>query len=652
MNKKQYFRLLIGSALALFLSFSFASGSLYGQTGGEKEKDAAEDAAEELNPSWPHHLTFGLGAGLNLNMPHGDYVLDDNTYKSGFGAAPTFFVLLEIPLARKLMLVPRLHYSNISGAFTDGTLNTGAAPTSILQPNFAYDVQNIGLDLYGKFVINRFHILFGPSIATIIKKTYAHGTSSDADAATTELPGSHSVFASVGAGIGYDIPINAKNTVWLSPEVFYSYPLSNLGTDVTDLKVSTLRAALAVKFDISSDEPPLPPPERPITSSISAKGILPNGDIAGEPTVPSQASRTRTSLPLLPYIFFENGSGAIPARYSRSGVTGFSEMSLEGKDALEANHSILDIMGARMKQYPDSKITLTGTNSNSGVERGKIDLSKQRAMAVRDYLVSTWGISGDRIIIDQRNLPELPTNPVTKAGMEENRRVEIASTDGRITDPVKIESRKSLSVGETLIRYETSIDNPDNIAISGWKITLDQNGMPVGTSEGGPGIPPKVLPSKIPDAMRYDGQPLHYQLEITDINGKKYTSDGMTRIVKKTVEHADLEKYAMLSFDFDKSEVNERAQKMINLIGESITVNANGLSVSGYCDNTGTDDYNQALSEARAQSAVTALRAATRLPANTNVAAHGKRDPKFVNELPEGRMLNRRVEVDIQKTGK
>jgi outer membrane protein OmpA-like peptidoglycan-associated protein len=124
----------------------------------------------------------------------------------------------------------------------------------------------------------------------------------------------------------------------------------------------------------------------------------------------------------------------------------------------------------------------------------------------------------------------------------------------------------------------------------------------------------------------------------------------MTRVVKKTVEHANLEKYAMLSFDFDKSEVNERAQKMINLIGESITVDANGLAVAGFCDNTGADDYNQALSEARAAAAADALRKATRLPANTNVAGHGKRDPKFVNELPEGRMLNRRVEVEIQKS--
>ncbi len=643
MITKNYFRLLSGLTLALLLSF-FLSGRLSAQ-----EKETERDEAQDREITWPHHLTLGLGAGLNLNFPHGTFILDNYSYTSGFGAAPTFFALLEIPLGGKWMLVPRIHYSNISGAFTDGT-TTGTAITN--GANFAYDVQNIGLDVLGKYSFNRFHILFGPSLATIVKKTIAHGTSSDASASSVELPGSHSVFAAFGAGIGYDIPINSKNSVWLSPEAFYSYPLTNLGDGSSDLKISTLRIALAVKFDIGGEAPPLPPPPQPIGMTITAKGILPNGETTGEPVIPEQAMRTRSSVPLLPYIFFDNGSADIPVRYGRNGATGFSEMRLEGKDALEANHELMDIIGSRMKQNPNTKITLTGTNSNSGVERNKIELSKQRALAVRDYLVTTWGISGSRITVDQRNLPELPTNPVTKAGMEENRRVEVSSTDPSFMDPVKIENKKSESVGETQIRYETSMTNPDNIAISGWKITLDQNGTPIGAAESGPGIPPKVLSSKIPDAAHYDGQPIHYQIEVTDVNGKKYTSDGMTRVSKKTVEHANLEKYAMLSFDFDKSEVNERAQKMINLIGESITMDANGVAVNGFCDNTGADDYNQALSEARAQAAIAALRSTSRLPANLNVNGHGKRDPKFVNELPEGRMLNRRVEVDITKSNK
>src|SRR5947209_2531595 len=62
--------------------------------------------------SWPHRLTLGLGAGLNLNFASGLYnAPDSNNYNKGFGAAPTFFALLEIPLAENWMLVPRIHYS-------------------------------------------------------------------------------------------------------------------------------------------------------------------------------------------------------------------------------------------------------------------------------------------------------------------------------------------------------------------------------------------------------------------------------------------------------------------------------------------------------------------------------------------------------------
>ena len=635
---------LTGTALILLVCLLMLSQTADGQP-------VTGDTMPKQEVSWPHHLTLGLGAGLNLNFASGDYfeTVNSNTYSKGFGAAPTFFALLEIPLAESWMLVPRLHYSDYSASFTDGHL---VATAGTISPNFAFNVQTIGIDILGKYAFSGFHILFGPSFATMIKKTYANGTASAASSSSNDLPGTGSLYAAIGAGIGYDIPINNKHSVWLTPEAFYSYPLTNLGPNNGSLKVSTLRIALSVKFDIGAEPPPPPAPSEPLGVQVSAKGILPNGDMTNDPIIPEQASRTRSSMQMLPYIFFDNNSAAIPPRYSRNGATGFSEMQLAGKDEMEVNHAALDIWGARMKEYPDVTIKVTGCNSNSGAERAKIDLSKQRAMAIRDYLVNTWGIDGKRITVDQRNLPELPTNPVTKAGMEENRRVEITSSDPRITDPVKIENRKSESVGETRVRFETTLTNADKVNIANWTIKMDQNGTPIGTGESGNGAPPKVISSVVPDAMKYEGQPVHYQMEITDANGKKYTADGMTRVVKKTVEHANLEKYAMLSFDFDRSEVNDRAQKMINLIGESITVDANGVGVSGFCDNTGADDYNQALSEARAAAAADALRKATRLPANTNVTGHGKRDPKFVNELPEGRMLNRRVEVEIQKSNR
>ena len=107
----------------------------------------------------------------------------------------------------------------------------------------------------------------------------------------------------------------------------------------------------------------------------------------------------------------------------------------------------------------------------------------------------------------------------------------------------------------------------------------------------------------------------------------------------------------MLSFDFDRADINPRARQMLDLIGESINAGATGVKIDGYCDSTGTREYNQTLSEARANAAVTALRTMTSLPANVTAEGHGIDDPKFPNDLPEGRQLNRRVEFTIQKNG-
>lgn len=610
---------------------------------------AQETAPAPTEVTWPTRLTFGLGAGMNLNFAGGDYTLDSSTFSSGFGAAPTFHLLLEIPLAESWMLSPRISFNDRSGAFTDGKAVSSTQQTPV-HTDFAYSLQQFGLDIYGKYVINNLHILFGPSLSSSMKKTYAFGTSSNASASSTELPGASSFFLSVGLGAGYDIPLNKKNSVWLSPELFYNLGLTNLaGPNNGDLKVSTLRAALSVKFDLSPPPPPEVKKDEPVELSITAKGILPNGDATNEPIIPEQASRSRTSMPLLPYMFFDYNSASIPSRYNTDGATGFSTESLAGKNELEANYQMLNIYGSRMKQYPTATLNVTGTNSNSGEERNNIQLSKRRAMAIRDYLVNTWGIDPSRIIVDQRNLPELPTNPVTKAGMEENRRVEISSNDARIMEPVKLETRKSEAIGETLIRFETLTKNTEKANITGWKITLDQNGTPIGAAQSGNGTPPRTITMSIPDATKYQSQPVRYQIELSDANGKTYSADGMTRIVRKTVDRDNLEKYAMLSFDFDRSEINDRAKAMINLIGESITLDAKGIAVKGFCDNTGADDYNQALSEARAAEAAKALRAASKLPANVTVVGSGKRDPKFTNEYPEGRMLNRRVEVNIQK---
>lgn len=611
--------------------------------------------------TWPQHLTIGFGAAADLNfMSSGRFNTPEGpSFTRGPGFPnPEGHILLEIPIASNMMFAPRVQYSDRSiladngqgGFFTGASIpnnTTGKTPDA---SRLALSYSTIDADLLFKYSFNNFHIMVGPMFSTPIANSYAFSDRiEDATQANHPIPNPSSFLAFADGGLGYDIPINAKKTIWLTPEAFFSYPLTNFTSDkvADELYITTVRGGASLKFNLGGEEA-APAPMAALGASITARGVLPDGSISAEPVVPQQGLHSRTSMPLLPYVFFDMGKSDIPARYSRSGSTGFTTQSLAGKEAIDANHSVLDIVGMRLKGS-NAPLTIVGTNSNNGTEKANINLSKARAMAVRDYLVNTWGIDASRITVDQRNLPEIPTNPVTAAGQEENRRAEISSTDATVTAPVRIESTGNVAVGATTVRFETSVSPADH-AWSNWSIALDQNGNQVGTTLSGSGAPPAVQTMDIPGAQGLIGQPLHYKLTATDASGRTATADGMTTVTNRTVDRENLERYAMLSFDFDRSEINARARQMLDLIGESISRNATGVNIDGFCDNTGTDEYNQALSEARANSAVTALRDMTPLPANTTVRGHGERDPKFDNALPEGRQLNRRVEFTIEKS--
>ncbi|MGE3802396.1 MAG: OmpA family protein, partial [Candidatus Kapaibacterium sp.] len=87
-----------------------------------------------------------------------------------------------------------------------------------------------------------------------------------------------------------------------------------------------------------------------------------------------------------------------------------------------------------MKEYPNAKLTLTGCNSDEGVEKGDSGLSRSRAETIQDYLLNVWKVSPGRITLTSQNLPNVPSNPKTLEGKEENRRVEITSNEPAVTE--------------------------------------------------------------------------------------------------------------------------------------------------------------------------------------------------------------------------
>jgi outer membrane protein OmpA-like peptidoglycan-associated protein/tetratricopeptide (TPR) repeat protein len=109
-------------------------------------------------------------------------------------------------------------------------------------------------------------------------------------------------------------------------------------------------------------------------------------------------------------------------------------------------------------------------------------------------------------------------------------------------------------------------------------------------------------------------------------------------------------------FDFDKATLRPLSNVELNNLANLLKSNPNlQVEISGHTDSKGDADYNQKLSEERAQAVVDNLIKAGISPENMKAKGYGKTKPVSNNKLtngkdnPTGRQLNRRVELIITK---
>lgn len=100
-------------------------------------------------------------------------------------------------------------------------------------------------------------------------------------------------------------------------------------------------------------------------------------------------------------------------------------------------------------------------------------------------------------------------------------------------------------------------------------------------------------------------------------------------------------------FDLDSSDLRSEAEAALNeLSAEIAAAGLTSFTVIGHTDAQGSDDYNMALSQDRANAVRTYLQGQSELAA-ANIAARGagETEPTANNDTEEGRATNRRVEI-------
>jgi outer membrane protein OmpA-like peptidoglycan-associated protein len=106
-------------------------------------------------------------------------------------------------------------------------------------------------------------------------------------------------------------------------------------------------------------------------------------------------------------------------------------------------------------------------------------------------------------------------------------------------------------------------------------------------------------------------------------------------------------------FDVDKTEIKPAARESIAQAAEVLVKYPDTyITVEGHTDSTGATEYNQKLSEWRAD-AVRDMLMRDGVPASrVSIKGYGESDPIADNSTPEGRQSNRRVQLEIRPNEK
>lgn len=484
------------------------------------------------------------------------------------------------------------------------------------------------------------------------------------------LPERNPVFGGVSAGMSYEIPLNTKGTVLLGLEAFGTLGLSSPVRNL-DWRIAMLHAGASLRFapyrttELTAQElqerfeDSLRQAQESVRLALAAKqqaeqkafgaairsitGIYADGKTVANPTIRVERFNLNESRFLLNHLFFSEGSAVIPSRYKRilpAGRGALSEDSIARGGKLDAYYHILNILGKRLSDNPTAMITLTGCHADVGIEKGNRKLARRRAEAVAGYLQEVWGIRAERIIIRERDLPELLSPARDSAAAAEHRRVDITASNPDILRDVRYRGEQRV-VEPSFV--DIGVDITAGAGLKQWNLEISQfvnNEVVTLGAFSGESKAPQVIRWDATQAVPTSAEPLTVQLAIDDQRNNKVEAPLINIPVEQIPARFDVH---LTSFDERRLERDERVRQAIAFIKDHLRSDSQ-VKVTGYTDPTGDAANDRATSLARAQAVAKALG----LPTSQMTTVGAGASSEFDSNTPEGRHYNRFVRVEVK----
>lgn len=663
------------TSTSLLLSFFSLAATALGQT----------SLSNEENP--PHKVGGYVGYQYNMHNASFSQLPDVASccpeFRTGTGAGFAIGALYELPLTTKLSLLLRAGYSSV-GATLKETENIGNAlqgeqevPAEVdhylettlgvvsFQPAISYAPFHVPVSFHlgiegGFLAVKEYQqreVLVRPTNA-VFKDTRSgiRGESSGS------INGAASLRLAGFLGVSTEIPIGKHVT--LSPALEYFQGFTNVIAD-SGWKASSLRLATAVKFALVpapkpaapvvepevTPEPVTPKPVAVLTAAVELRGIAANDTRYKLDSIVVEETEWEEHVPVLFHVFFGEGDANLSSTslhiLTPAQAAMFKEDGL-ASEAMAVYSDALNILGVRMKNNESITITLTGCNMDIGTEKNNMQLSRNRAEAIKTYLTDVWGIAAQRIAVKARNLPAKPANSSLADGQEENRRVEITVGNASAADPVRLKdiSRVAKPSAVEILPVITSSEG-----VAQWTLDIRDNTKQL--AEFTTGAQPTVWtidPTKVDNNLSR----ISFDLTVRDRSGKEQRASASVPATTLSLQQKRFEikndkryeKFSLILFGYNEPGLDEEHRSILDKVKASLTPGAT-VTILGYTDRTGDPAYNKQLAEKRCINVRDYVGAALN-GSQVVIRAIGSDILLFDNTTPQGRSYSRTVQIVVE----
>ncbi|MBU3679772.1 MAG: hypothetical protein FGM32_09230 [Candidatus Kapabacteria bacterium] len=374
-----------------------------------------------------------------------------------------------------------------------------------------------------------------------------------------------------------------------------------------------------------------------------------NIEVAEELAIRLTSERQTLTFMVMPSVFFDSNSTAIPDRYRRLTSTAGYDPSINATSQHNVNLDILNVIGKRMTETTSALIVKGHADELS--EGASCQIARARAEEVAKYLTQAWGISPDRVRVEtgtDRCSPNPASSGASPRGREENRRVEVLSDDLQYFQPVaKVELvvKPEWDVSNAQLQFGDSTD-----PVVRWVTTYRQGNRVIEVRRGeGPFDRSSLSLSKEAlDALTRD--PIILTFTIQTKSGEEVETD-LKIPVDEFNKDIKFENLSLAMFAVRSTDLGKRDLELLKIFASKLE-SGDRVAVLGFSDDLGNPARNLEISKARAEVVAARLRLLRPDCVVTRVEGFAStRYPIGVTayDTPEQRFMSRTVQLVLEK---